>query len=88
MPNQNFYDSQINKALESKLEKMLMNHEIIKENMDGAEAASILALYLKKALEYGLRHYSKPEELYKQLEISNTLISEIMRRRRSIEVCN
>ena len=79
MPNPNFYDSPINKALESKLEKMLMDHEIIKEKMDGAEAASILALYLKKALEYGLRHYSKPEELYKQLEISNTLISEIMR---------
>ena len=43
MPNPNFYDSPINKTLESKLEKMLMDHEIIK-NMDGAEAASILAL--------------------------------------------
>lgn len=79
MPTQNFYESPINKSLELKLEKLLMDHEIIKENMDGAEAASILALYLKKALEYGLRHYTKPEELYKQLEISNTLISEIMR---------
>lgn len=75
----NFYDTPINKSLELKLEKLLMDHEIIKENMDGAEAASILALYLKRALEYGLRHYSKPEELVKQLEISNSLISEIMR---------
>lgn len=79
MPGPKFYESPINKSIEAKLEELLMNHEIIKENMDGAEAASILALYLKRALEYGLRHYTKPEELYKQLEISNTLISEIMR---------
>ena len=70
MPNPNFYDSPINKALESKLEIMLMDHEIIKENMDGSQAASILPLYLKRALVYWLRHYTKPEELYKQLEIS------------------
>ena len=79
MPSQTFYESPINKELESKIEKLLMDHEIIKEDMDGAEAASILSLYLKRALEYGLRHYNKPSELQTQVEITNTLLNEISR---------
>ncbi len=79
MPTQNFYESPINKSLEAKLEKMLIDHEIIKEDMDGAEAASILSLYLKRALEYGLRHYSKQSELQTQVDITNLLLGELSR---------
>lgn len=78
MSNTSFYESPITKALKEKLEKLLIDHEIIKEQMDGTEASSVLALYLKKALEYGLRHYSNPEELTKQLDITNILIGNIM----------
>lgn len=74
-----FYESPINKSIAEKIEKLLLDHEIIKQNMDSSEASSILALYLKRALEYGLRHYTKPEDLERQLEISNALILEIMR---------
>ncbi len=79
MSNQFFYESPINKALEEKIKKLLMDHEVIKHEMESVEAAGILALYIKRALEFGLRHYTKDNELQKQLDITNNLINEIGR---------
>ena len=63
MSTQHFYESPINKALEAKIEKMLKDHEIIKHDMDSTEVSGLLSLYMKRALEYALRHYTKPTEL-------------------------
>lgn len=73
----NFYESPINLDLSNISFHSHVKLEAIKVHMDATEAASILSLYLKRAVEYGLRHYSKADELHIQVDIANALIHEV-----------
>ncbi len=79
MGNTLFFDSPISKKWQQRLDEQIASCEIIQESMENVEAMAVFSLYLKRALQYGLRHYTKPEDLQKQLEIANVLIEDIQR---------
>lgn len=77
MPTLKLYEHLITKLLAKKLDESRHDHKLFIEELDSTESSSILALYLKNAVEHGLRHYKKQVELNEQLRIANGLISRL-----------
>lgn len=75
--NRGIYEQVISKALNEEIKRNIDDIDVFKENIDHADASTILSTYLKYVIKKGLNYYkSSKEDVVKQIEVVNMIISE------------
>ncbi len=77
MASLKLYETLITKLLSARIGQLPESERLLIENLDATESGTVFALYMKAALEHGLRHYKKKEALSDQLSITNELIARL-----------
>jgi HKD family nuclease len=71
------YEQVINKSLSEEIKRNINEIDIDKDPMDYSDSSKLLSTYLKYIFDKGLNYYSsKKEDVLKQIDIANRIISE------------
>ena len=83
------YEQIINKLISQKLELLAADEFFIEKSpLDKEEAASYLSLYVADLIRFALNEISDHDRPYKQIELSNKIISLLSKELNNNDICN